>query len=174
MNLQPTHLQIDNLILEPLQETDFDGLYAVASDPLLWEQHPNNDRFKIEVFTELFQGAMASKAAFKIIDSLTNQIAGSSRYYDLDLGKSQVAIGYTFIARKYWATDFNRKLKEIMLNYAFLHVNNVLFHVGITNFRSQKAVEKLGARKLGEITKNNKVSFEYSLSKTDWKPIFAS
>ncbi len=172
MNLQPSHLQADTLKLLPLENQDFEALFLVASDPLLWEQHPAKDRYKKEVFTELFAGAMASKSAFKIIDSHTGLLAGSSRYYDFNAEKSQIAIGYTFIARQYWATDFNRKLKEIMLNYAFEHVNTVLFHVGETNFRSQKAVQKLGAIKIGEVATDNKISFEYSLSKNDWQPLY--
>ncbi len=170
MNLQPTHLQADIVKLLPLEIQDFDALYQVAADPLVWEQHPAKDRYQIEVFKELFEGAMVSKSAFKIIDLQTNQIAGSTRFYDYNPQKSQIAIGYTFIARKYWATHFNRKLKEIMLNYAFEHVNTVLFHVGETNFRSQKAVQKLGATKIGEVMANDKISFEFSLLKEIWLP----
>lgn len=175
MNLQPAHLQSDTILLRPLQLDDFDGLFTVASDPLVWEQHPNKNRYEIEVFTKLFEEAIESKSAFVIIDQKTNEIAGSSRYYDFKPEKSEIAIGYTFIARKYWATNFNRNLKNLMLNYAFQYVDSVLFHVGETNFRSQKAVEKLGAIKIGEVIGEllpnglPKISFEYKLAKDIWR-----
>jgi RimJ/RimL family protein N-acetyltransferase len=175
MELQPTHLQSDILTLRPLDQNDFDGLFAVAADPLVWEQHPNKNRYELAVFTELFEGALASKSAFAIIDKNTEEIAGTSRYYDYNAEKNEIAIGYTFIARKYWATDFNRSLKKLMLNYAFEYVDSVLFHVGETNFRSQKAVQKLGAVKIGEVIGEilpnglPKISFEYKLEKEVWK-----
>jgi RimJ/RimL family protein N-acetyltransferase len=172
MNLQPTHLQSDSIQLLPLVQSDFDALYQVANDPLLWEQHPNNDRYKIDVFTALFEGAMASESAFKIIDKATGQVAGSSRYYNYVPENKEIAIGYTFIDRQFWATDFNRKLKELMINYAFEYVDRVLFHVGTTNFRSQKAVLKLGANLLGEVNLNGKISFEYLIEQSNWNPIF--
>ncbi len=175
MDLQPTHLQSDIIKLRPLNSNDFDGLFAVASDPLVWEQHPNKNRYELKVFTVLFNESIDSKGAFAIIDQKTEEIAGSSRYYDFKPEKKEIAIGYTFIARKYWSTEFNRNLKNLMINYAFEAVDNVLFHVGETNFRSQKAVEKLGALKIGVVTSGllpnglPKVSFEYKLEKEVWQ-----
>jgi hypothetical protein len=82
-DLQPS-LENESVKIQPLQSIDFEVLYSVASDPLIWEQHPNKDRYKREVFETFFKGAMESGAAFLVIDKKTNKVIGSSRYYDLD------------------------------------------------------------------------------------------
>jgi len=149
MNLQPTHLRNEKVSLRPLAAIDFDSLYAVASDPLIWEQHPNPDRYKREVFQNYFKGALESGGAFIILNE-HNQVIGSTRFYDYKSADSEVKIGYTFFARACWGQSYNRNTKLIMLSYAFDHVHRVVFHVGANNIRSQKAMEKLGATKVGE------------------------
>lgn len=149
-DLQPFQLQNELIQLVPLQETDFEELYSIANDQLLWEQHPNKDRYKREVFQNFFQGAMQSKGAFFVRDTKTNEPIGSSRYYDYNPETNSVLIGYTFIGRKFWAKGYNKALKNLMMDYAFQFVDTIYFHVGATNFRSQKAVEKLGATKIDE------------------------
>src|SRR5271168_1431406 len=106
--LQPS---IENpwIRLEPLRAGDFEALYSVASDPLIWEQHPNRNRYQRDVFAVYFEGAIESGGA----------LIGSSRYYDLDEAQGSVAIGYTFIARKFWGGRANRELKTLMLEHAF-------------------------------------------------------
>ena len=149
MNLQPIHLHSELVSLRPLTATDFESLYEVASDPLIWEQHPNPDRYKRDVFQNYFKGAVESGGAFIILNQ-HEQVIGSTRFYDYDPAKSEIKIGYTFFARSCWGQDFNRSSKLLMLSYAFEFVNRVLFHVGASNIRSQKAMEKLGAIKIGE------------------------
>ncbi|CAM4413306.1 GNAT family N-acetyltransferase [Flavobacterium terrigena] len=170
MNLQPT-LANELVQIIPLKEADFDELFAIASDELLWEQHPEKDRYKKEVFLKLFQEAIQSGTAFKVIDVKTGNTIGSTRYYEYNEKEKSVAIGYTYIDRKYWATPYNRALKNLMINYAFQFVERIIFHVGDTNFRSQKAVEKLGAI-LSETFLNKetgKTHFTFSLTKENWK-----
>lgn len=149
-NLQPT-LENEFVKIRPLQEDEFEALYAVASDPLIWEQHPNKDRYKREVFENYFKGALESKGAFMVLDAQTGSPIGSSRYYELDEESSSVAIGYTFLARNHWGGKYNPALKALMLNHAFQYVNNVIFHIGADNIRSQKAMEKLGGVKVDDI-----------------------
>lgn len=149
MNLQPTHLHSELVSLRPLAFTDFESLYQVASDPLIWEQHPNPDRYKHEVFQNYFKGALESGGAFIVLDE-HNQVIGSTRFYDYKPADSEVKIGYTFFARACWGKSYNRSTKLLMLSYAFDHVHRVIFHVGASNIRSQKAMEKLGATKVGE------------------------
>jgi len=149
MNLQPTHLHNALVSLRPLSVTDFELLYAVASDPLIWEQHPNPDRYKRDVFQNYFKGAVESGGAFIILNQ-HEQVIGSTRFYDYKPADSEVKIGYTFFARACWGQEFNRSSKLLMLSYAFKFVDRVLFQVGASNIRSQKAMEKLGAIKIGE------------------------
>lgn len=170
MHLQPT-LANEFVQILPLKEADFDELFAVASDELLWEQHPEKERYKRDVFLIFFQDAITSKSAFKVVDVKTGNTIGSTRFYEYNEDAKSVAIGYTFIDRKYWATPYNRALKNLMLNYAFEFVENVIFHVGNTNFRSQKAVEKLGAILTETILnkEKGKTHFVFTLTKKSWK-----
>jgi len=124
---------------------DFDALFAAASDPLIWEQHPENIRYKREVFQRYFDGAIESKGAFAIIERKSGKIIGSSRYCNLNETTSEVEIGWTFLERAFWGGSYNRELKSLMLNHAFRFVNRVLFVVGENNLRSQKALQKIGA-----------------------------
>jgi RimJ/RimL family protein N-acetyltransferase len=147
-DLQP-FLQGQLLELRPLQPDDFHQLYAVASDPLIWEQHPAKDRYKENVFQAFFREALESGGALIAIDSRNGQVIGSSRFHDYDQHKSEVEIGWTFLARSHWGGAYNREMKQLMLRHAFQFVASVIFVIGPQNFRSQKAVEKLGAVRVG-------------------------
>ena len=146
--LQPT-LTGTFVELRPLQTADFDDLYAVGSDPLIWEQHPERDRHREDVFKGFFRGAMESGGAFAVIDRKTGRIIGSSRYYGLDEARSEIEIGWTFLARAYWGGVYNREMKELMLRHAFRFVDSVVFLVGPNNRRSQRAMEKIGGVRVG-------------------------
>jgi N-acetyltransferase len=147
-NLQP-HLRGDLIELRPLAPEDWEELFAVASDSLIWEQHPERDRYKEDVFRIFFKDALESGGAFVIIDQKTQQIIGSTRFYGHDPEKSEIEIGWTFLARRYWGGRYNREMKELLLDHAFKFVETVVFYVGQENLRSQKAMEKIGAIKLG-------------------------
>jgi RimJ/RimL family protein N-acetyltransferase len=146
---QPT-LQNEYVILQPLQLTDFEQLYAVAADPLVWEQHPNKNRYQRPVFQTFFDGAIASNGAFLVLDAATKEAIGCTRFYDIDAEKSEATIGYTFYARHCWGKPYNRSAKKLMLDHAFQYVKTVLFFIGANNIRSQRAIAKIGAVKIGE------------------------
>ncbi|SMC83982.1 GNAT family N-acetyltransferase [Moheibacter sediminis] len=146
-----TILENENVKLIPLWENDFERLYETASDPKIWEQHPNKDRYQREVFKNFFQGALESKGAFLILDKSSNEIAGSTRFYDFNAQDNSIFIGYTFYGTKFWGSKINPQVKKLMLDYIFQFVDKVNFHVGAENIRSQKAMERLGAIKKGEI-----------------------
>lgn len=152
LGLQP-HLKGELVELRPLTPEDWDDLFAVASDPLIWEQHPESDRYKEDVFRVFFREALESGGAFVVIDAKTQQIIGSTRFYGYDPEKSEIEIGWTFLARKYWGGRYNREMKDLLLTHAFKFVENVMFFVGEHNVRSQKAMEKLGATREGLVTR---------------------
>ena len=135
--------------LRPLRRDDYDALYAVASDPLIWEQHPENDRHTREVFRRFFDEAMASGGALIANDVQTGQVIGSSRFHGYNAQRSEVEIGWTFLARSHWGGRYNGEMKRLMLDHAFAFVDTVLFYVGPSNIRSQRAVEKIGAVHIG-------------------------
>lgn len=166
-------LQTNLVAAAPLAETDFERLLAVAADPLIWEQHPNPDRYKREVFATYFKGAMESGGALLISDAATNEVIGCSRFYDYEPDRREVKIGYTFFARRCWGKGYNAAAKHLMLQHAFQYVDSVIFHVGAQNKRSRRAMEKLGAEYLGEETvayygEAPKQNVVYRIRKEDW------
>ena len=143
-DLQPT-LKGNLIELRPLGPQDFNALFSAASDPKIWEQHPESDRYQREVFQRFFDGALESRGAFAIIERKSGRIIGSSRYCNLDLTNREVEIGWTFLEREFWGGTYNRELKQLMLDHAFRFVDRVVFVVGENNIRSQKALAKIGA-----------------------------
>jgi len=151
-DLQPD-LKGELIELRPLTPEDWDDLFAVASDPHIWEQHPESDRYKEDVFRVFFREALESGGAFVVIDAKTQQIIGSTRFYGYDPENSEIEIGWTFLARKYWGGRYNREMKQLMLAHAFKFVESVVFFVGENNVRSQKATERIGAIRNGMVKK---------------------
>ncbi len=148
-SIQPV-LENEKYQLIPLQKGDFELLYEVASDPKVWEQHPNKDRYKREVFENFFKGAIESQGAFKIIEKSTGNFLGSTRFYDFDESENHIFIGYTFYGANSWGKGINPQVKKLMLDYIFQFVDKVHFHIGKENFRSQIALERLGGKKIAE------------------------
>jgi N-acetyltransferase len=149
-DLQPV-LRGDRIELRPLTPDDWQALFAVASDSLIWEQHPARNRYEIDVFRSFFDEALASGGAFVVIDRANNLVIGSSRFHGYDEAKSEIEIGWTFLARLYWGGVYNGELKRLMLEHAFRFVDSVIFIVGAANIRSQRAVAKLGAALTGDV-----------------------
>jgi len=135
--------------VRPLREQDFPTLFAVASDPLIWEQHPQPDRYTEPVFRQFFRGGMESGGAFIVVDREDGRVIGSSRFAEYDETKSEIEIGWTFLARSHWGGRHNREMKRLMLAHAFRFVRRVIFRVGPLNRRSQRALENIGATYLG-------------------------
>lgn len=172
-SIQPT-LENEDVILAPLEKHDFEELFAVASDPKVWEQHPNKERYRREVFENFFAGAMESKGAFLIIDKETEEALGSTRFYDFNEDDKSILIGYTFYGTRSWGKNINAGVKKLMLDYIFQFVDTVIFHVGKDNIRSVKAMNKLGAENLGEqevayFGEDSKINTVFQIKKEDWK-----
>lgn len=166
-DLQPT-LKGKHVELRPLRASDFRNLYGVASDPLIWEQHPAGDRYKEDVFEDFFREALESGGALIAIDTVDGKAIGSSRYFGYDKAKNEVEIGWTFLARTHWGGIHNGEMKRLMLQHAFRFVRTVIFLVGPENFRSQRAVEKIGAIRSGlrrDGTGRTSIAYEMSASR---------
>jgi RimJ/RimL family protein N-acetyltransferase len=145
LDRQPT-LQGPTLRLRPLQPADWEALFAVASDPLIWEQHPAHDRWQEPVFRAFFADALAGGGALIVEERATGRIIGSSRYDHARARADEVEIGWTFLARDHWGGATNGELKRLMIDHALESVEAVIFLVGETNMRSRRALEKIGAR----------------------------
>jgi RimJ/RimL family protein N-acetyltransferase len=137
------------LELRPLRSEDWDALRAVASDPLIWEQHPDSDRHEQSVFRQFFADALNSGGALVAIDRANRHIIGSSRYHGYDADRSEVEIGWSFLARRCWGGAYNGEMKRLMLEHAFKTVERVIFIIGPENRRSRRAIEKIGGVSVG-------------------------
>jgi len=172
INWQPAHLENDVVRLQPLNENHFNALYEIASDPLIWLQHNEKDRYKKEVFQQFFSKAIESRSAFLIIERKTGMVIGSTRFYDYNIKDNSIVIGFTFLGRQFWSRGYNPSVKKLMLGYAFQYVDKVIFHVAATNIRSQIAVGRLGAIKTAEFMSEHsvepKLSYQYELTKKMW------
>ncbi|MDQ6892659.1 MAG: GNAT family N-acetyltransferase [Acidobacteriota bacterium] len=147
-DLQPV-LKGELLELRPLRATEFDDLFAVAADPLIWEQHPNSDRHEEAVFRIFFREALESGGALIARDTRDGRIIGSSRFHGYDRERSEIEIGWTFLARSHWGGRYNGEMKRLMLDHAFRFVDRVVFVIGPQNLRSRRAVEKIGGVHVG-------------------------
>jgi len=161
--LQPT-LRGSLLELRPLRAEDFDALYAVARDPLIWEQHPERNRYERDVFSRFFREAMESGGAFMVIDRRTGDVIGSTRYFGYDPQTSEIEIGWTFLARSHWGGRYNSEMKQLMLEHAFQFVDRVAFLVGPQILRSRRAVEKIGGVERGTRIANGRESVVYEIT----------
>jgi RimJ/RimL family protein N-acetyltransferase len=172
MNLWQPDLKGDLVSLRPLNENDFEELYAAASDPLVWQLHPEPLRYQRPVFQNFYSKALESNGALAVLSRRDGRMMGSSRFYNHQPEAGLVMIGYTFLAREFWGGSYNRELKHLMLSYAFEHVERVHFDVGVTNWRSRRAMEKIGGRLFrdcGADGSTNHVSFE--ILKSEYRPL---
>ena len=172
MNLQPT-LENNLIILRPLKEIDYKPLYEVAKDPLIWEQHPCKDRYKEKVYSEFFKDSIESKGALIVIEKFSDKVIGSTRFKRIDSVENAIEIGWSFLSRNYWGGKYNNTMKKLMIDYAFESIEDIIFYIGKENFRSQKAVEKIGGRIITEIDdkyliKNDENDLTYRINKNDW------
>jgi len=140
-------LEDERLRLRPLRPDDWDALFAVASDPLIWAQHPAHDRWQESVFRAFFDDALANSGALTVIDKSSGAIIGSSRFQGLEEADGgSVEIGWTFLARSHWGGGFNHEMKRLMLAHALASVAEVRFLMGETNTRSRTALARIGAQ----------------------------
>lgn len=169
-DLQPT-LRGRYVHLRPLQPTDHDVLFTVASDPLIWEQHPDKTRSQPEGFRTFFQASLESGGALLVSDAATGVVIGSSRFHGYDPAADEVEIGWTFLARSCWGGQYNRDMKNAMLHHAFRFVNHVVFIIDPANYRSQRAVQKIGATRIADRTQpSGRVVQVFQIALHRWQP----
>lgn len=167
--LQPT-LTGKLLMMRPLRAEDWDALYALARDPLIWEQHPDRERWREARFRVVFREAMESGGALVAVELATGKPIGFTRYHDYHPEKSEIEIGWTFLARSHWGGKYNSEMKDLMVRHAFRFVKTVAFSAGEENVRSRRAIEKLGAVEVGtETNQNGGQSVVYHLTAASYK-----
>ncbi|MGA0155588.1 MAG: GNAT family N-acetyltransferase [Flavobacteriaceae bacterium] len=140
-------LETTHLFLRASQSEDLKPLFAIGSDPEVWSLHSETDRYTKEKFSAYFESGLCNElGAYTLIYKSTGEVAGFTRYYDYDSVATTVKIGYTFLSKVLWGKGLNQELKKAMIDHAFEGgCTQVIFEVFERNFRSQRAVLKLGA-----------------------------
>ena len=135
----------ERLELRPLRAEDWEALYAVASDSLIGSSTRPATATSSRSSAPSSTRRWPRGGALVVIDRANGLVIGSSRFHGYDEAKSEVEIGWTFLARLYWGGVYNGEMKRLMLEHAFRFVDSVIFVIGPQNLRSQNAVLKLGA-----------------------------
>jgi N-acetyltransferase len=117
------------------------------------------------------------RCAYAQVDVVTGEFAGTTSYYDIVPAVRTIAIGYTWLGRRWWRTGHNTESKLLMLTHAFetLGAARVVWHTDIHNERSQAAIARLGATREGELRKHRirrdgswRTTVQYSMTDDDW------
>ncbi|MCT1526400.1 GNAT family N-acetyltransferase [Sphingobacterium hotanense] len=157
--------------LIPMIKEDYEWVYAAASDPKIWEQHPDTRRYSPIGFTKYFQKLIATDIPYLIIDQKTEQVIGATSFYQFNEEENSTAIGYSFLKTEYWGGEYNKSIKKLMMDFAFTQVDKVIFHVRKGNLRSQAALSKIGATEELEYPAEDGtgVQVQYCIRKEDYQ-----
>ena len=155
--VEPTTLQARGLALVPLSLDHEAGLRAAAADGELWQlrvtsvPEPEQTRAYIEAALQMRQDG--HRFAFAVTDEATGTVLGSTSFHDILPAVKRVEIGYTWYAKRCQRTHLNTTCKLLMLTHAFeaLGCRTVGWRTDNYNFASQRAIERLGAKKDGVI-----------------------
>lgn len=179
MNLQPT-LKNELVSLRPLRLEDFDPLFQIAKDPLIWEQHPAKNRYQKEMFLDFFNDSIKSMGALVVEEVSTKKIIGGTRFKRIENTDKAVEIGWSFLSRDKWGGKYNKAFKDLMIDYALQHIDSVVFYIDVKNIRSQRAVEKLGGKIIitdssyDHLIKQSQNDLAYRIGYQEWRNMKAS
>jgi N-acetyltransferase len=121
--------------------------------------------------------AAGSRLAYAQMDADTGAVAGTTSYYDVDPGLRTIAIGHTWLGKRWWRTGFNTESKLLLLGHAFdrLGAVRVVWHTDVYNTRSQDAIARLGATREGLLRKHRirrdgswRDTVQYAMTDEDW------
>ncbi len=155
--VEPVGLRRNGVRLDPLALTHEDGLAAAAADGQLWRLRvtsvPEPQETRLYIDTALQLRAQGSRFAFAVIDEASERVIGSTSFHDILPAVRRVEIGYTWYARSVQRSHVNTTCKLLLLGHAFeqLCCHVVGWRTDIFNFASQRAIERLGAKKDGVI-----------------------
>ena len=121
------------------------------------------------MFREFFREAIESGGALIAADVRDGRIIGSSRFFGYKEATSEVEIGWSFLARSHWGGVYNGEMKQLMLRHAFQFVNSVVFLIGPHNWRSRRAIEKIGGVLIGSrLNGIGRESVVYEINRREW------
>ena len=154
---KPAMLEGHGVRLEPLTLQHRDGLAAAARDGKLWQlwytSVPEPEKTQAYIETALAGQKAGDMLPWAVIEAKSGEVIGSTRYHDIIAAADRVEIGYTWYAKRWQRSHVNTACKVLLFEYAFEKINCKV--VGLRtdnfNFRSQRAIEALGAKKDGVI-----------------------
>ena len=155
--VEPVTMRDRGVRLEPLGLHHEAGLRAAAADGELWTLRvtsvPEPDQTRAYIETALRMREEGSRFAFAVVDETSGTVLGSTSYHDVLPAVKRVEIGYTWYAQRVQRTHVNTTCKLLMLSHAFdtLGCHVVGWRTDNFNFASQRAIERLGAKKDGVI-----------------------
>lgn len=179
--METIQLDGDAIILRPLTKNDVEGIYACCRDERIWTHMSQTLQTREDVQTYI-EEALANQEKgieypFVIVLLATNEIIGSTRFSDISAAHKRLELGHTWLHPSVWRTNINTECKYLLLSYCFNHLQfqRVQIKTGHENIQSQKAIERIGARKEGVlrnhmIRPNGKVrhTVMYSVIKEEW------
>jgi len=170
--------------LEPMTAEHASGYLAAASHDgadvfAHLNLHPptNLDEARAQVVAALGARARAERFPYAQLDRASGEFAGTTSLYDIDPKLRTLAIGHTWLGKRWWRTGLNTESKLLLLTDAFerLGAARVVWHTDIYNVRSQAAIERLGATREGELRKHRirkdgtwRTTVQYSMTDDDW------
>lgn len=155
--VEPVTLRERGIRLEPLALAHEAGLRAAAADGQLWRIRvtsvPEPEQTRAHIETALQMREQGSRFAFAVVDEASARVLGSTSFHDILPAVRRVEIGYTWYAQSVQRTHVNTTAKLLMMGHAFdtLGCQVVGWRTDNYNFASQRAIERLGARKDGVI-----------------------
>ena len=130
-----------------------------------------------EILTALAARARGYRFPFAQLDTVTGEVVGTTSYYDVQPELRMLAIGYTWLGRRWWRTGHNTESKLLLMSQAFdvLAAARVVWHTDVRNERSRAAIERLGATPEGVLRKHRiladgtwRDSMQYAMTDEDW------
>lgn len=182
--MENIYLENEYVLLRPVELEDIEGILEGAIDERIWE-HMSVQLLSRESVEEYVHKAIAaykdgSNYLFVIIEKVNNNIVGCTSFLDISLPQKRLEIGATWLNPVVWASHVNTNCKYLLLSYCFeeLACNRVQIKTGHENIRSQRAIERIGAKKEG-ILRNHMIRREgqirhtvmYSIVKDEWPMI---
>ncbi|REC63801.1 N-acetyltransferase [Chryseobacterium pennae] len=178
----PIILEGTTIELIPLEKEHFEELYAAAADKDLWTLIPTNASDKT-IFYQNYEFSLSEREngnqyPFVIRHKETQQLIGSTRFFEIYPSDKKLEIGWTWITKDFWGTTVNLECKLLLLTFCFeiLKTNRVQLKTKDNNFRSRKAIEKIGGVFEGILRKDKiqndgstRNAVYYSILDDEWK-----
>ena len=155
--VEPVTLSANGITLRPLTLDDEAGLRAAAADGELWKLRitsvPEPEHTRQYIADALAMREAGNRFAFAVTDSASGQVLGCTSYHDIVPSVKRMEIGWTWYAKSVQRTHVNTTCKLLLLTHAFetLGCHVVGWRTDNFNFASQRAIERLGAKKDGVI-----------------------